>query len=143
MNKTKLVLVGTIIAGLCFASFVYALTGLLWTQNPEVPMGSFIAYRSDGVTIIAENSSQTDMWIWNGATSSFNSTVIIKNNGQSTINVLVGHSGLNPEWTANGFGSQTAIAVNGTRIVNLSINKTSAYSGEFVGLFTVGLAIVP
>lgn len=142
MNKTKLVLVGTIIAALCFAGFVYALTTLSWTQNNlQVPTGSFTA--KYGTTVITQGSNQTDIWTWNGTASSFNTTITIQNDGTSTINVAVAHSGLDPLWTANGFGTQASISIGGTRQVNLSINKPSALSGEYVGSFTITMTIVP
>ncbi|MCJ7424705.1 hypothetical protein MUP01_10635 [Candidatus Bathyarchaeota archaeon] len=143
MNKTKLVLVGVIVAALCFAGFVYALTTLSWTQNPQVPTGSFVAYRSDGITEITQGSNQTSIWAWNGATFSFNTTIIIKNNGNSSINVAVDYSGLDAFWTPNGFGTQTSIAIGETRQVKLGISNTSAQSEDFVGLFTVSMTIVP
>jgi hypothetical protein len=141
MNKTKLVLIGAIVAALCFAGFVYALTTLSWTQNPQVPTGSFIA--KYGTTPIEPSSNQTSIWTWNGATSSFNTTITIQNDGTSTINVAVTHSGLDPMWTPNGFGTQTSIAIGDTRLVNLSIIKPSALSGEYVGSFTITMTIVP
>jgi hypothetical protein len=141
MNKTKLVLVGAIVAALCFASFVYALTTLSWTQNPQVPTGSFIA--KYGTTVITQDSNQTDIWTWNGATSSFNTTITIQNDGTSTINVKLDYSGLNPLWTPNGFGTQASIPIGGTRLANLSIVKPSALSGEYVGQFTITMTIVP
>lgn len=141
MSKTKLVLVGTVIAALCFASFVYALTTLSWYQNPQVTTGSFTA--KYGTTVITPGSDQTSIWTWDGTTSSFNTAITIQNDGASTINVKVESPDLNPLWTAHGFGTQASIPIGGTRLVNLSIDKPSALSGEFVGQFTITMTIVP
>jgi hypothetical protein len=142
MNKTKLVLVGTIIAALCFASFVYALTTLSWTQNPQVTTGSFTAYYE--TTPILQGSDQTSIWKWDGTTSSFTTTIKIKNDGQSNINVYVACT-LEPSsnWIASGFGRQDAIAIGETRQVELGITNTEAQSGDFVGSFTITMTIAP
>ena len=143
MNKTKLVLVGLIVTALCFASFVYALTTTLsWIQNPRVTTGSFIAKYD--TTVITEGSDQTNIWTWNGATSSFNTIITVQNDGQSNINVYVACT-LEPSsnWIASGFGRQDAIAIGGTRLVPLSITKPSTTSGEYVGQFTITMTIVP
>ena len=141
MNKTKLVLVGLIVTALCFASCVYALTTLFWTQTLVVPAGSFIA--KYGSTIITEGSDQTSIWTWNGTASSFNTTITIQNDGTSAIKVQVGYSGLNPLWTPDGFGTTASIPISGTRLVNLSIIKSGASGGEVVGAFTITVTIVP
>jgi len=143
MNKRKVVLVGIIIAALCFTGFVYALyyTTVSWTQTLQVPAGSFTAYY--GATEINQTIDQASIWTWYNATSSFNTTITIKNVGVSTINVAVAYLGLNPLWTPNGAGTQTSIAVGETRLVNLSINNTSAHALDFVGPFNVTMTIVP
>ena len=142
MNKTKLVLVGTIVTALCFASFVYALTTTLsWIQNPQVPTGSFIALY--GTTPIIQGSDQTSIWKWDGTTRSFTTTITIENIGTSIINVKVEPSGLEAMWIASGFGRQDAIAIGETRQVELGITNTEAQSGDFVGSFTITMTIVP
>jgi len=142
MNKTKLVLVGTIIAALCFAGFVYGLTALSWTQNPQVTTGSFTAYYE--TTPILQGSDQTSIWKWDGTTSSFTTTIKIKNDGQSNINVYVACTlEQSSNWIASGFGRQDAIAIGETRLVPLSITKPSTTSGEYVGQFTITMTIVP
>jgi len=142
MNKTKLVLVGTIVTALCFASFVYALTTTLsWIQNPQVPTGSFIALY--GTTPIIQGSDQTSIWKWDGTTRSFTTTITIENIGTSIINVKVEPSGLEAMWIASGFGTQTSIGIGEKRLVPLSITKPSAISDEYVGQFIIIMTIVP
>ena len=141
MNKRKVVLVGILVAALCFAGFVYALTTLSWTQNPQVPKGSYIV--SNATAVIIQDSNQTGIWTWYGDTHSFNATIVIKNDGLSYINVAVARPiDLDVLWIWTPISTQT-IAPGDTKPVYLSINKPSASSEEFVGSFTITTAMVP
>ena len=141
--KKKLLGPVVLLIGIILVSYsVYGLTTLSWTQKLTVPLGNFIAYRSDGTTEITNGSNQTDIWTWNGATYSFNTTIIIKNNGTSTINVKV-EATLDPFWKSNGFGTQTLIVWNSSRTVNLSIYNINATSGQSVDPFNITMTMVP
>jgi hypothetical protein len=140
MNKTKLVLVGLIVAALCFAGFVYAFTTTLsWTQNLKVPLGSARVYYE--ATEITDGSNQTGIWTWDPIAHSFNTTITINNTGLSDINVDVEYS-IDPMWTPIGFGMQTLL-YNSSRMVNLSIYNSTASTGDSVEPFTVTMTIVP
>jgi hypothetical protein len=139
MNKLYRIFVAAMICLVVFSIAAYAITSLSWNQNPQVPDGSFIVYRSDGTTAIPEGSNQTSIWTWNATAKGFDATIIIDNISPSTanINVIVDISNLAVGWTSQGFGVKTAITYTELRQVKLSITNPSAVSGSYVGSFTI------
>jgi hypothetical protein len=119
-----------------YVVYVTAVTNLSWVQNPRVPSGTYQVYRSDGTTQITASSDQTSIWQWHPETTSFNTTIIIRNTGATTINATVVLSGLNSEWTPNGEGTYV-IPPTTNKPVALAIVNPDAVAEEYVGQFTV------
>jgi hypothetical protein len=138
MDKLKIIFAAAMICLVVSSIAVYAgYVTVTWTQNPQVPDSLFQVYEADGITPINNSFNETAIWTWNGATHSFNATIIIYNEGTANINVNVIISGLASGWTAYGFGTQNTIAPAQDRTVNLSIVNASALAGSYVGLFSI------
>jgi hypothetical protein len=114
----------------------YGINMVSFVQNPTVPIGTFTVYQADGITPITSSSDQTAIWTWNAATTSFNTTIQIKNSGATTINATVIITGLNPAWTPNGEGNYI-ITPGYSQPIKLSIGNPNAIAGEQVGQFTI------
>lgn len=139
MDKLRKIFAAAMICLVVSSIAVYALgyNSVTWNQNPQVLPSLFQVYRADGTTKISNSDDQTAIWAWIGATSSFNATIIIDNEGTANLNLVVAISGLAEGWTAYGFGTQTTITPTDNRTVNLSIVNPSALAGSFVGTFNV------
>jgi hypothetical protein len=109
-------------------TIVYALTSYVFHQTLTVPGMAVKIYKSDGVTLIPNDSTISNLWEWNSTSNLFDLHIIIKNTGTEDATIVfipTTPSG----WTVNCDFNQTTIVKGGSLNAHATATPPSTEPG--------------
>jgi len=106
---------------------VYALTSYVFHQTLEVPGKAIKIYQSDGITLIPNDSTISNLWSWNSTTNQFELKVIIRNTGTQDVTITFSHTA-SSGWVVS-YTGVSAIAVGGSQTALITAIPPSTEPG--------------